>query len=283
MVVIVGLVIALGGVGGAWAYMSVQAQGQLAEVAQTAGLTTGDLTIGSVLQSLSAAIGQLKEQVRTLEGQLAANEASIESLNQELLDRNLQIANLTATINALEGGASSELDALRGQLSTVEQERDSLQAQIVSLQAEKTSLDAQLAALEAQVATLETENASLTSQIAPLQAQVTDLQAIVALQKRTVVVNARTLVTSSGEALLLHTFNVTNAGYVKVTGSATTPLSVIRITTSYDMGGEWTFTCDVEVSANCLVPALPGTVRIEWQPDLAYPVGQATLTAEWVY
>ena len=142
--------------------VSLYADNEAASLSQLVKTLNGELaadqaTITSdaaTITSLNSQVTSLSGQVSTLQGELNTANANIAQLQGQVSSLSSQVTTLTGTVSTLKGQVStltSELSTAQGTVSTLTAQVASLEAQLSASQGNTTAEQAQLAGVEAQL------------------------------------------------------------------------------------------------------------------------------------
>lgn len=113
------------------------------------------------------------------EQRLAAQNETIDELNEIIDDFEIQVADQSEQIDALEAEIStkeSQLSSLENELSAAESDTDELESEISALEGELADAESDIDGLEAEIITLEEELSAVESERDTLESEVNELE-----------------------------------------------------------------------------------------------------------
>ena len=121
----------------------------------------------------------LNQLVKTLNGELAADQATIAADQATISSLNAQVSGLQGQVSTLQG----ELSTANANIATLQGQVSSLQGQVSSLMSTVTSLKGQVSTLTSELASANTQVSTLSAQISTLEAQLSTSQGNVTAEK----------------------------------------------------------------------------------------------------
>jgi septal ring factor EnvC (AmiA/AmiB activator) len=238
------------------------------------------LQTSSTMTSQENAIASLNTQVNSYRTQ--AN-----SIADQLNAANVKVSSLTTQNTALQ----TNLNSVQPQLTAANAQVSDLQGQLTAAKTQLTSVQGQLAAASTQatssgtqVATLQNQVASLQSQLDAANAQVNSDKAIMGLNATTNVANGAAINQIAGQEKQVISFVADYAGYVSISGTATTPTGYVRVTETFSGYAANNNRYYFGMGTTLIVPVLPGTVNIYFgNSDTAGETVTGSLNALYYY
>ena len=134
-----------------------------------AGLTSTSRTVSLYTDNEAASLSQL---VKTLNGELTTDQATIASDAATITSLNSQVTSLSGQVSTLQG----ELNTANANIATLQSQVSSLSAQVTTLTGTVSTLKGQVSTLTSELSTAQGTVSSLTAQVASLQAQLSASQ-----------------------------------------------------------------------------------------------------------
>ncbi len=134
-----------------------------------AGLTSTTRTVNLYADNEAASLSQL---VKTLNGELASDQATITADQATITSLNGQVTSLSGQVSNLQG----ELNTANANIATLQGQVSSLSAQVTTLTGTVSTLKGQVSTLTSELSTAQGQVSSLTAQVSSLEAQLSASQ-----------------------------------------------------------------------------------------------------------
>lgn len=223
----------------------------------------------SAATGLSSQLSSTRSELSTAEASVLALGANVSSLQSIVAADNAKIASDQSQAASLQTSISADtakIANLTSMLASSAAQVSALQNAATTEMASITSLNAQVSTLQSQANALQSQVGTLQSQIAALQSQVGTLQSIAVLSSSTVELSKSQVSESAGSLKQISQFTANYAGYLLVTGNATTQNGYIAVDTVYpnqlqsQAGQSVNFMWGANGNYVTIIPVLPGTV-----------------------
>ena len=170
--------------------VSFYADNQAASLNQLVQTLNGELSADqATIQSDQATIGSLNAQVSGLEGQVSTLQSQLNTANANLASLRSQVSTLQGEVSSL----ASTVSTLKGQVTTLTSALASANTQVSSLQAQIASLQSQLTASQGNSAAEQAQLTALQSQLAGAQATISQDQQSLAQAQGTISADTSTI------------------------------------------------------------------------------------------